>query len=464
MEAAAAILRELPARRRAAAFERECERLRPLGEAYLMHRFGGQLNRADAEDAVAEVLIRLHRQVAEGRPPRNLRAAFFTGVRNAAIGQLRARSARPTVALEAAATAAASAGLPSEAAESRDDAARLQEALRRLRGNYREALLLRFGLGLTVPEIARQLRISVPAAKKRVLRSGEQVRKRLAEIEAQEFCPQMRELARRSLFEKEASGLASEAERRVLHAHFEHCGACRSFLASLHDNLHELGAAALLGLTAANRLSGAWMLERLTSRLTFPGRAAQSGVARVRHLAFKANGTFGPADGGAGGALLGSGQKLAAICTAGAASAATCLATGVIGPGIGAPAGAPAHHDLPAAKVRAARRPPAAWTAPTAAASGAASAAQSRPATVRDPAQHSRRSSAARAPARSPSQQAKAEFGFEAPARSSSATSASPSASSSSSVAPAAPPATPSSGSGSTARSGGGTESFGFHG
>ena len=85
-----------------ASFERECERLRPLGEAYVLRRFGGQLNHADAEDAVAEVLIRLHQRAAQGETPENLRAAFFTSVRNAAIDQLRARGARPTVALDAA--------------------------------------------------------------------------------------------------------------------------------------------------------------------------------------------------------------------------------------------------------------------------------------------------------------------------------------------------------------------------
>ena len=77
----------LPAQIRARRFERECERLRPLGEAYVLRRFGGSLNRADAEDAVSDVVIRLHRRMTEGRVPDNLRATFFTSVRNAAIDQ-----------------------------------------------------------------------------------------------------------------------------------------------------------------------------------------------------------------------------------------------------------------------------------------------------------------------------------------------------------------------------------------
>ena len=62
-----------------------------------------------------------------------------------------------------------------------------------MRPNYREAILLRFGVGLTVPEIAERLGISLPAAKKLVLRSTAQVRKRLESIEGAEFCPEMRD-------------------------------------------------------------------------------------------------------------------------------------------------------------------------------------------------------------------------------------------------------------------------------
>jgi len=341
MEAAAAILRELPARRRAAEFERECERLRPLGEAYVLRRFGGSLGRADAEDAVADVLIRLHRRMEEGRAPENLRAAFFTSARNAAIDLLRSRAAKPTAPLEVAADAPAQSAIPAERAESREDAVRLQEALRRMRGNYREAIVLRFGLGLTVPEIAAHLGISLPAAKKLLLRATRQVKQRLEAIEGAEFCPEMRDLARHSLLEKEASGLASEAEAAVLHTHFEHCGSCRSFLAELHGALHEVGSAALLGLTAADSLSGRLgVAERLTGLADVATDAAAAGAGRARHLAMKLTGVSGNADSATTGMLAGTGQKIAAVCGAGAATA-TCLLTGVAGPGIGISASAP---------------------------------------------------------------------------------------------------------------------------
>ena len=213
MEAASAA-RGLSAQLRLRAFEKECIRLRPMGEAYVRRRFQGQLGDADAEDAVSEVLLRLHRQVESGPPPRNLQAAFFTGVRNASIDILRARSARPTVGLEAVQDAVGVDFSPFERAESAEDTVRLQEALGRMRGNYREAVVLRFGLGLTVPEIAEKMGISLPAAKKLVLRATAQARARLEAIDEHEFCAEMRDTAERAVFDREAVGSWARRRRR----------------------------------------------------------------------------------------------------------------------------------------------------------------------------------------------------------------------------------------------------------
>jgi RNA polymerase sigma-70 factor (ECF subfamily) len=325
-------LARLRARRRSERLQREFETLRPLGEAFVLRRFGAQLGRADAEDAVAEVLLRLHRQIEDGRGPANLRAAFFTGVRNASIDLLRARAARPTVELKHAADSAAAGREPLEWAEGREEAARLREALRRLRPNYRRAIMLRYGLGLTVPEIAARLGISLPAAKKLVLRSTRHAKERLLAIEEAEFCPQMQELARRSLFEKEAGGLADEAESEILRAHFEHCGPCRSYLTALHQGLQDLGSAALLGLAAPTELGQGDAIEHTSHLLASLTEAARGSLARLRDLALRLAGSS-PHDAAASGALAGAGQKLAALCTAGAATTA-CLLGGAAGPGI----------------------------------------------------------------------------------------------------------------------------------
>jgi RNA polymerase sigma factor (sigma-70 family) len=350
MEAAGAV-RGVVGGLRARAFERECVRLRPMGEAYVRRRFSGQLGDADAEDAVSEVLLRLHRQIESGRAPANLQAAFFTGVRNAAIDILRSRSARPTVGLEAVAEAVGDVASPFERAESAEDSVRLQEALGRMRGNYREAVVLRFGLGLTVPEIAGQMEISLPAAKKLVLRATAQARARLESIDEHEFCEEMRDTARRAVFDGEAAGVLDSEESKVLHAHFRHCGPCRSFLARLHEDLHELGG----GVVVASGLGWHFgVFERARALVEGVGHLATGVHGRVRVLAYRVSGGFSSGDGPGAGAFA-SGQKVAAVCTAGVAGAATCLASGVVGPGIGLGGGNHASRPVPrapAAKVR----------------------------------------------------------------------------------------------------------------
>jgi RNA polymerase sigma factor (sigma-70 family) len=350
MEAATAAP-SLRVRVRGARFALECERLRPLGEAYVLRRFGGSLNRADAEDAVAEVLIRLHRLATEGRPPENLRATFFASVRNQAIDQLRARAVRPTVELEAAGEVQAGDPLPPEWAEGREEAARLQEALGRMRGNYREAILLRYGLGMTVPEIAAHCQISLPAAKKLVLRATAQARARMEAVEGAELCPEIREQARRLVLEKEVSGLGEKNEMALLRAHLAHCGHCKSFVAALHGHLHDLGSAAVFGFAGAEHYGHAGVLDGLGGWGASLLDGAHSGGGRIRTLAYKAGGAFTSSDGAPAGALLSTGQKIAAVCTAGAATTATCLLAGAVGPGV-VNSPPPQHSERPPAQVR----------------------------------------------------------------------------------------------------------------
>jgi RNA polymerase sigma factor (sigma-70 family) len=456
-------------RRRRLEPERELEQLRPLGEAYLMRRFGHAIARADAEDAVAEVVIRLHRRIEDGRAPRNLRAAFFTSVRNAAIDQLRSRAAKPTVALNLVADAPADAPTPVESAEAREDSIRLQEALGRMRPNYREAILLRFGAGLTVPEIAERLQISLPAAKKLVLRSTAQIRKRLAAIEDTKFCPEMRELARRSLFEKEVAGLSSDAERRTLHAHFEHCGSCKSFLADLHRGLNELGGSALLlGAGGSELAPKVGIADHLGGWLGSAGDAAQALAGRARLAAMKASGAFQPGEAATAGALTGTTQKIAAVCGAATATTATCLATGFVGPGIGSSAidrSAARSEPAPAAVVKDLGEEVPTPTVPTPGSAEPIPAPESDPPAPQQP-QPAELPPPESAPEASPSQSTEEEFGFESDATSSAASAPAPAPTPAPAPAPApAPtPAPPPSSTPAPSGGGGGGEAFGFDG
>ncbi len=453
---AARTLGGYPQQLRSRRFARECEALRPLGIAYILRHFGNSLDHADAEDAVADVVIRLHRQAEAGRPPDNLRAAFFTSCRNAAIDQLRSRSVRPTVALEVVAEAPAAEPTPEDRVESIDNAVRLREAMGRMRPNYREVIVLRFGLGLTVPEIAERLAISLPAAKKRVLRATAEIRKRLESIEGSEFCPEMRQRARRSLFDSEAAGTQDEIGSAVLHAHFEHCGSCRSFLTALHDNLHELGSPAVLGGYLAERSGAVQHLAALS------GRFAHGALAKARLALFKATGAFQPDGAGSAGALTSTTQKLAAICTAGAATTATCLATGIVGPGIGVVSTPPAqisHHHPPAKLSAASKQMASASSTPAQLAPPPASPPTQASSTRSAPRSSSKASAAESKP--SASEKSKPEFGFETPAPPPPDPEPVPQASASSSApAPSSSSTAPS----SAGSSGKGSESFGFNG
>lgn len=412
----------LPAQRRIRNFERDCERLRPLGEAFVMRRFSGSLNRADAEDAVSDAIIRLHRRMMKGRAPDNLRAIFFTSVRNAAIDQLRSRAAKPTVGLDAAATVPSAGPMPLEHAEGREDAVRLQEALKRMRGNYREAIVLRFGMGMTVPEIAQRLEISLPAAKKLVLRATQQVKKRLESIEGEEFCPEMREMAKRSLLEREACGQSSDG---IMQAHFQHCGSCKSFLTNLHESHNEIASAALVGTLAAQQAEvKLGIAGHLSKWATDAVHGAQAGAGKMRFAFYKATGVFQSADSTTAGVLSGTGQKIAAICTTGAATAGTCVLAGVAGPGIGATV-PPQHDPAPAPIVKEVQSPAPHATQVTESSLESAPvevAPETAPAPI-EPAPQPSPEEAAPAPQPTPVQSEPAppvnEFGFEGPAASS---------------------------------------------
>lgn len=353
---AARTLTHLPERLRRRRFTAACEELRPLGVAYVLRRFGGSLDHADAEDVVAEVIIRFDRLDRSGRPPERLRPAFFQSVRNAALDLLRYRGVRPTAPLEAAEWQPADAPGPEDHAESSEEVARLREAMARMRPNYREAIALRFGLGLTVPEIAARVGISLPAAKKLVLRSTAQIRERMEGIEGRCFCPEMQEIAERSVIDGELAEFSDPSRSAAVKAHLEHCGACRAFLADLHRNLHELGTAALLGGLATGKVG---LAARLLSGLHAHVEALHTGAARLRLATYRAGGALRAEGAEPAGLLAGGGQKIAVLCTAGAAGAGACIATGIVGPGLGLAGPQVSHHRTqpPSAHVREAPRP-----------------------------------------------------------------------------------------------------------
>jgi RNA polymerase sigma factor (sigma-70 family) len=317
-------------------FERECEQLRPLGEAYVGKRFAGQLNHADAQDVVADVVVQLDRKFTQGTCYPNLRAAFFKSVTNRAIDYVRSNGTRPTVPYEEALDGAAGLELgPEEMAERGRERELVHEALLRVPRHYRQALYLRFGVGLTAPAIAEQREMSVPAAKDLLLRATRKLRERFMAIAGGEHCEEMRELARRELLDKYLTDLGSEEELAIVHKHLNHCGACSGFVSRLHEHLHEVASGALVSSAVGDQLTDkAGLLDHVARWAASAGDTSHAALEKARMASFKTSGALQGGEAASGGALVGTGQKIAAVCATGAA-AASCVGAGVVGPGVG---------------------------------------------------------------------------------------------------------------------------------
>jgi RNA polymerase sigma-70 factor, ECF subfamily len=134
----------------------------------------------DAEDVLQEVLLRVHRHGDELADADRVTAWVHRIARNAVIDHYRRRAARPERPVGAAEDlverADESPGEPETEAARRELAACLRPLIDRLPVGQREALVLTEFEGLTQPEAARRLGISVSGAKTRVQRGREQLK------------------------------------------------------------------------------------------------------------------------------------------------------------------------------------------------------------------------------------------------------------------------------------------------
>jgi len=130
--------------------------------ARLSFALGG--DRDAAEDLVQEAFLRAWRGLPPGLPDDQQRAWLHRTARNLAIDELRRRSRRPAVSIDALGPVAG----PDAAPEVLDVS---REALARLSAHDRFLLLLRFEAGFAHAEIAGLLNISEEAARKRLGRA-----------------------------------------------------------------------------------------------------------------------------------------------------------------------------------------------------------------------------------------------------------------------------------------------------
>jgi RNA polymerase sigma factor (sigma-70 family) len=158
----------------------DLEALRRRGCAYVVRRTG--MCWADAEDAVADVIIGLYRRYA-GIGVENLPPLFYTSCYNRAVDMLRYRSRRPEASLEWAADrpAPGDVGDALEEEEARRAALDAVDDWTSVAPRTRAAIEMRLRGDHSVPEIADALGMSEPSVKKAVMRGRLFLRERLAD-------------------------------------------------------------------------------------------------------------------------------------------------------------------------------------------------------------------------------------------------------------------------------------------
>jgi len=135
-----------------------------------------------AEDLAQEVFVKAYRALASYDPSRKLASWLFKIAHNATIDHLR-RSAPESVPLEGgeeggdllATLSDAAAESPAAAAERRAMARALERAIRGLRSDYREAVVLRYVEGLSYEEIAEALAQPLGTVKTNLHRARKQL-------------------------------------------------------------------------------------------------------------------------------------------------------------------------------------------------------------------------------------------------------------------------------------------------
>jgi RNA polymerase sigma-70 factor (ECF subfamily) len=184
-------------------------------------------NEADAEDVVQDALLSIASKLDsfEGR------SAFatwaFTLARTACSRRRRGLKNRPAESDEALDRRASEARSPEERVASHELDALVARGLGTLPDDYRAVLLLRDGEGLTAPEAALVLGISVDALKSRLHRARSALREALAPVIGADLprpgpdCPDVVAALSRKLEDDLDARACAEMEK-----HVESCGAC----------------------------------------------------------------------------------------------------------------------------------------------------------------------------------------------------------------------------------------------
>ncbi len=155
--------------------------------------YGVLRNPQDAEEATQDAFLTLYRKIGTFDESRKFFSWFYRVALNSAYSRARRRPSLPTVAIEdrqprfsadghfAADVPDWSVAIENDVA-ARELAARAGEFIAELPPAYRDVIWMNDVEGMTAPEIAETLEISIPALKSRLHRARLAVRQRLSEV------------------------------------------------------------------------------------------------------------------------------------------------------------------------------------------------------------------------------------------------------------------------------------------
>lgn len=216
-----------------------------------VYRFGLSLCRDsdDADDVLQDTFLSMVRSLRNYRGDASLSTWLFAIAHHACLKKRRRRKFSPKTveSIEALSPAeqnslAAPTASPEASAITGELQRSLQTAIGALDATQREVLLLRDVEGLTAPDTARLLGLSVAAVKSRLHRARVAVRAALAPIlpttgtvPPSSTCVRCRDIA--LAFSKHLEGDLSQADCAEMEAHMTQCTACKSLCASLQQVL-----------------------------------------------------------------------------------------------------------------------------------------------------------------------------------------------------------------------------------
>ena len=214
-----------------------------------VYRFGLRMcrNPEDAEDVLQETLLAMARGVRDFRGASSISTWLYTIARSFCIKKRRTskfaakapHSLDTDVAAESARLADPAKG-PDEVLAGKQVERALEQTIRALEPMYREVLLLRDVKGLTAPEVAEVLGVSVQAVKSRLHRARLSVRAHVAPLlgvptaaaAPRGACPDVLTLFSQHLEDEIGPDVCAELER-----HLEACPRCRGACDSLKRTL-----------------------------------------------------------------------------------------------------------------------------------------------------------------------------------------------------------------------------------